>query len=224
VRSLSAREERFAEIEEVHAAGNLSTSEVGRWRGLTSPGARSAPGEVRARAEDSVERVIRRRGSARRFGAGPIPAPHLHAILATASDRIRPFVAVHAVYGLDAGTYAWEDGQLNSLRTGDVRLDAAYLCLGQRLGGEGAATVFLMAELEDMLGSLGDRGYRLAQLEGGLTLGRMNLAAEAFGHGATGLTFFDDDVTTYFSPRAADLSCMVVCAVGQRRGRLLPLA
>jgi nitroreductase len=60
----------------------------------------------------------------------------------------------------------------------------------------------------------GNRGYRAAQLEAGILGGRMYLAAYAQGFGATGLTFFDDDVTDFFSPHAADKSVMFLIALG----------
>ena len=47
-----------------------------------------------------------------------------------------------------------------------------------------------------------NRGYRAAQLEGGITGGRLYLAAYAQRFGATGLTFFDDEVTEFLSPHA----------------------
>jgi hypothetical protein len=42
----------------------------------------------------------------------------------------------------------------------------------------------------------------------------MYLAAYAQGFGATGLTFFDDDVTAFFAPHAADKSVMFLIALG----------
>ena len=56
--------------------------------------------------------------------------------------------------------------------------------------------------------------YRAAQLEGGITGGRMYLAAYAQGIRATGLTFFDDEVTEFFSPHAAGKSVMFLVALG----------
>jgi hypothetical protein len=40
------------------------------------------------------------------------------------------------------------------------------------------------------------------------------------GVGATGLTFFDDDVTDFFSPHAAGKSVMFLIAVGKRMKKL----
>ena len=226
-RPLSAREERFPAIERVHDAGTLTDAGVAPWAVGVTAGVSDEP------VDDDVERVIRRRGSARRFGGRPIPLDAMRAILAYGTHRIgsdagalgvRVYAAVHSVDGLEPGTYEWDGADLRRLMRRDVRGDAAYLCLGQRLGGAGAATLFLMADLASVLDRFGDRGYRVAQLSGGLTLGRLDLATHAQGFGATGLTFFDDDVTEFFSPSATGLSCIVACAVGQRSGRLLPLA
>ena len=55
----------------------------------------------------------------------------------------------------------------------------------------------------------------MAQLEAAIAGGRTYLAAYALGLGATGLTFFDDDVTAFFSPHAAGKSVMFHMAVGR---------
>ncbi|MGH2767863.1 MAG: hypothetical protein ACRDIF_02780, partial [Actinomycetota bacterium] len=74
------------------------------------------------------------------------------------------------------------------------------------------------------LPALGTRGYRVAQLEAGVVAGKVYLGAYAHRFGATGLTFYDDEVTRFFSPSAAGKSCMLVVAVGESNRRLLPLA
>ena len=45
-------------------------------------------------------------------------------------------------------------------------------------------------------------------------LGESAAAAYALGLGATGLTFYDDDVTAFFSPHAAGKSVMFLLALG----------
>ena len=47
----------------------------------------------------------------------------------------------------------------------------------------------------------------------------MYLAAYALRLGASGLTFFDDDVTDFFSPHAAGKSVMFLIALGRPRPR-----
>jgi nitroreductase len=42
----------------------------------------------------------------------------------------------------------------------------------------------------------------------------MYLAAYALGLGATGLTFYDDAVTNFFSPHAEDKSAMFLISLG----------
>ena len=60
----------------------------------------------------------------------------------------------------------------------------------------------------------GNRGYRAAQLEAAIVAGKLYLAAYALRTGATGLTFFDDEVTTFFSPHATGKSVMFLIALG----------
>jgi nitroreductase len=63
---------------------------------------------------------------------------------------------------------------------------------------------------------LGNRGYRAAQLEAGIAAGRLYLAAYAQGLAATGLTFYDDAITDFFSPHAAGKSVLFLLALGKR--------
>ena len=71
-----------------------------------------------------------------------------------------------------------------------------------------------MASLEQVLGRYGNRGYRAAQLEGGVRIGNVYLCAHSMGLGATGMTFYDDEVVEFFSPHAAGKSVMSLAAVG----------
>jgi hypothetical protein len=45
--------------------------------------------------------------------------------------------------------------------------------------------------------------------------GRLYLGAYAHRFGATGLTFYDDEATAFFSPVAAGTECMLVVAIGE---------
>lgn len=81
-----------------------------------------------------------------------------------------------------------------------------------------------MTALGPILETLGDRGYRALQLEGGIVAGKVSLGSYAFRFGATGLTFYDDEVTAFFSPDAAGRSCILVVALGESVRRMLPLA
>jgi hypothetical protein len=85
-----------------------------------------------------------------------------------------------------------------------------------------------MVNLATVLDRFGDRGYRAAELEAGVVAGRMYLGAEAHRLGATGLTFYDDDVIRFFAPSSVGgdppKSCMLVLAAGPATRHLLPLA
>ena len=71
--------------------------------------------------------------------------------------------------------------------------------------------MFHASDLDAVLGALGGRGYRAAQLEAGIAAGRFALAAFTLGYGATGLTFYDEAVSRHFGTQAA---CMLVTSVG----------
>jgi hypothetical protein len=51
-------------------------------------------------------------------------------------------------------------------------------------------------------------------MEAGVAGGKMYIASYSLKRGATGLTFYDDDVTDFFSPHAANKSCIFVMSVG----------
>ena len=85
------------------------------------------------------------------------------------SHLIEPYAVVNRVDGLERGAYVWRGGELRLLREGDFRVDAAFLCLDQRLGL--AATVSLMSDVRATLKRIGARGYRAAQLEAGIVEG-----------------------------------------------------
>jgi hypothetical protein len=130
---------------------------------------------------------------------------------------VDPYLIVNAVDGVEPGAWRyWPDAHaLELLRTGDVRNRSAYLCLEQALGGDAAAVLYFLAPLDALLGAWGNRGYRLANLEAGLVGGRAYLAAYAQRFGASGLTFYDQEVVRFFAPRAAGLDAVFVTALGR---------
>jgi SagB-type dehydrogenase family enzyme len=174
--------------------------------------------------------VIRRRGSTRAFDrTRSISFEELSTVLDRASqgvpaDFLAPpgatlldlYLIVNAVEGLAPGTYYFRRSErsLEPLREGSFREAAGRLGLGQELPADAAVNVYSLARLPDVLARYGNRGYRAAQLEGGITGGRMYLAAYAQRFGASGLTFFDDEVTEFFSPHAAGKSAMFLVALG----------
>jgi SagB-type dehydrogenase family enzyme len=172
---------------------------------------------------ESIEQVILRRGSTRIMRPDIAPAALLEWGMAAAarplrSDFVAPGttllehnLAVHGVEGVDPGAYRWRDGDLELVRPGQFRPITQQLCLDQPLGGDSAYTAFHSSRLDTVAGTLGARGYRVAQLEAGIASGRLSLAAFTLGCGATGLTFFDEPVRRFFATTAA---CMLVTSVG----------
>jgi hypothetical protein len=160
---------------------------------------------------------IMRRDSARRelldWGMGRASRPVPGDFAGEGRTLLTHFLSVHAIDGVAPGAYRWraDSGELEVVQLGDTRDAAELLCLRQPLGGDSAFTAFHGADLDAVLGALGARGYRAAQLEAGIAAGRLSLAAFALGFGATGLTFFDAAVSQFF---ATDAACMLVTAVG----------
>jgi SagB-type dehydrogenase family enzyme len=176
---------------------------------------------------DTVEQVILRRGSTRKFERTAITLEQLSTILDTSTRGIWRgvpllndlYLIVNAVDGIDPGAYFYRsrDGSLECLKQGVFRSEARHLGLQQDLSGDAAADVFFLADLNTVLKRFGNRGYRAVQLEAGILGGKMYLAAYAQRLGATGLTFFDDDVTNFFSPHAKSKSAIFLVAVGKGR-------
>ena len=212
---LSHHEVAYPDIPAVHAASCLNTgAEAAAWRGAMDGGTEASPERLvplQPAADDAVpaeplEAVIRRRGSSRRFTGKNISFTALSTILdrtdrTIAADFRAPsgaslcdlYLIVNAVDGLPAGTYAYRPahGGLEPLREGTFREEATALALGQDLAGEASVNLYFLADLQRVTARFGDRGYRAAELEGGIRGGRVYLAAYALGLGATGLAFLD---------------------------------
>jgi len=229
---LSSSEEDYPLLRDAYSNSALDTeSEVEAWRESSWP--RSAAGESPVRlppprpaAGRTMAETIMARGSTREFSGEAITADHLstalwHAKRGWAVDAptglVDLYLSVHAVEGVEPGAYAYhpELHALDLLKRGDFRRESAFLCLDQPLGGMSATTIFFLANLATILGAYGNRGYRIANLEAGLIGGRLYLTAYAQRFGATGLTFYDREVVSFFSPHAAGKDALFVTALGR---------
>ena len=134
------------------------------------------------------------------------------------------YLIVHSVEGLPAGAYVLHrnDCVLECLKEGDFRREAGHLGLDQELPANAAVTIFFLADLNPVLKRFGNRGYRAVQLEAGILGGKLYLASYAQGLGATGLTFYDDAVTEFFSPHAKGKSAIFLVAVGKPPKQAFP--
>jgi len=238
---LSRREVEYPEMLEMHEASSLvSAEEVTRWREET-PVLLSLPasGEVIRLAvvpeteypRDTIEQVILRRGSTRTFDkSASLTLTELSTILHCATrglpaDFLKPqgaqlndiYLIVHSVQNLAPGAYFYRrrEHALELLKQGAFRAEAHHLGLEQDLAAAACVDIFFLADLKRLLDRYGNRGYRAVQLEAGAIGGNIYLAAYAQHLGATGLTFFDDDVISFFSPHAGDKSAIFLVAVGK---------
>jgi SagB-type dehydrogenase family enzyme len=239
--ALSKREVEYPAMLEMHDASSLEAGEeVAQWRrkqlivSVPAPEGAAVPLQQLAKQDqprDTIEQVILRRGSSRRFDkTASITPAELSTILDCATggvpaDFLEPagsqlndvYLVVHAVQGLKPGAYFFrrEQNTLELLKEGKFRAEAYHLGLEQQLPADACVCVFFLADLNSILERYGNRGYRAAQLEAGVIGGKMYLAAYAQRLGATGLTFFDDDVIQFFSPHAKGKSAMFLLAIGK---------
>ena len=187
--------------------------------------------------QDSIEEVVVRRGSTREFSRESITLVQLSTMLDRATrgmpaDFLSPaeaslndlYLIVNAVEDLPAGAYVFRrhESVLELLKAGNFRHDAGYLGLGQQIPADCSVNVYFLADLKTALERFGNRGYRAAQLEAAIMGGKLYLAAYTQRLGASGLTFFDDDVTEFFSPHAAGKSVMFLIALGKSAKRKNP--
>jgi SagB-type dehydrogenase family enzyme len=196
----------------------------------------------------SLKETILWRGSSRRFARTDISFSALKTILysstrgvpmdifSAGNSLIDIYFIANGVDGLTPGAYFYNrNASGNNPNTSIDKISeiassrniSGYLCLGQSLFSDASAVFFLMTDLQSVLRSLGNRGYRASQFEAGVIAGKIYLAAYALGIGASGSTFFDDAVTDFFSPHANDKSTMIVVGVGvpaykASPGKILP--
>jgi len=239
---VSQRELEYPAMLEMHEASSLaSTEEVAQWRErarrLSFSSSAAAGEEVALRPlpedeqpSDTVEEVILRRGSTRTFdAAASMTMAQLSTILERAtrgvpSDFLQTgaqlndiYLIAHSVEGLAPGAYFFqrERKTLELLKAGNFRAEAYRLGLEQQLPADACVDVFFLADLNCILEAYGNRGYRAVQLEAGAIGGEMYLAAYALRLGASGLTFFDDEVVQFFSPHAKEKSAIFLLAIGK---------
>lgn len=246
---LSKREIDYPPIPAMHEASSLENEdEVRSWReqGMAAGASRKeqagdgqqlfplTPLSEEEMPQDTLEEVVVRRGSTRRFSRSAISLAQLSTMLDRVTRGIPAdflagleeslneiYLIVHAVDDLPAGAYVYHRDRraLELLKQGDLRQEAGYLGLGQEIPADCSVNIYFMTDLGNLLERFGNRGYRAAQLEAGIMGGRLYLAAYAQRLGASGLTFFDDDVTEFFSPHAASKSVMFLIAVGKSAKR-----
>ena len=178
--------------------------------------------------KENLETIILRRGSTRRFSHDSISLEQIYTILNRSANGIISdfeeenindiYLISNAVDGLEQGSYFYnkEYRSLEILQKGKFRDISGHLGLDQNLSYDASVTIFFMTDLQNILERFGNRGYRVAQLDASIMGGRMYLASYALHIGATGLTFYDDEVTEFFLPHASKKSTMFMIAMGKK--------
>lgn len=203
-------------IDSIHFATKRSS--IGSGETSFVEAASTVSGEIKlpspAASTRTFSEVSRRRRSALDFVGGKrtMSLAQLSAILAITSQVlsadfagtrfIRLYLYVHRVDELQPAVYRFwpEHAELERIKSGDQRVAAAGLSLGQNLAGNACVTFSMIGDLEGAAGSYGDRGYRYVHFEAGAIGQRLYLAAEALGLGATGIgAFYDDEVQRYLN-------------------------
>ncbi len=229
------------EIQRMHQASSLnSVVKVKDWQGNTPKITTLLhvgniiplqPSPENGMPQDSLESVIIRRGSTRQFSLESISLQQFSTIIyystrGIPTDFLEPYgnslidlyIIINSVTDLESGSYFYnrEKNVFELLREGKFRHVAGNLGLDQALPADGSVSLFLMSDLNKVLKRFGNRGYRAAQLEASITGGKLYLGSYAHSLGATGLTFYDDQVTDFFSPHAKGKSVMFMVVIGKK--------
>ncbi len=207
---LSLDQLAYPRIDTIHAATKITAQSGIAAAELAPTVSGSIPLPIPATSTRPFGEVARTRRSALDFigGGESISLHQLSALLNVTRQRLSadfsssPFIQlylyVHRVDGLEPGVYRHGSNELELLQTGDQRISAAGLSLGQNLAGNSCVTFSMIADLDRATRAHGDRGYRYAHFESGAIGHVLYLAAEALGLRATGIgAFFDDKVQRY---------------------------
>jgi SagB-type dehydrogenase family enzyme len=242
-RPVSDYEVEFPLIGILHDASSLdSGAEAAAWRSarlhrnLPAPSASSIPLQPIPQAQlpdIPVDDLIRRRRSTRNYDTGK---PIAFDAFSTLLDRsIQPvstdclnvgapplhdhYLIVNAVEGVAPGAYQVHpsSGALEAVRSGDFRPEATRLAANQQYAGDAHVNSYYLADLEPILATYGNRGYRVAQLLAALSASRLHLATHALSLGAVGSTSYDDEVSEFFAPGDGDAAYLFVVVFGKRR-------
>lgn len=231
---LSRSEIEFPLILEMHDASCLDEEGIQNWIGSRQPIPTrhwGTPVDLPPPAISTmgVEETIIKRGSTRRFEGSSVSREAFATILESGLGQtpldvtppgsgtlVDTFIIVNAVDDLAPGIYFYDrmGRVLQKHEERETRLAMSHLALDQSLGGDAAFNIYFLADLNLLLSQLGNRGYRAAQLDASIAAGRAYLATYSLGLGATGLTFYDDEVLAYLGERAEGLSVMFLLAIG----------
>ncbi|MGH3822738.1 MAG: SagB family peptide dehydrogenase [Pseudonocardiaceae bacterium] len=194
---------------------------------------RSVP--LPAASLDLLKGLDRRRSSKGHFRPGPLSRHQLSALLSAsmrgyASDlgddesvirHTMLFGVIHNVEGIDSGVYYYDPARhaLEQVRAGEVRaeLQTAITSLMFNLFQINLC-FFPVAYYEPRLAAYGDRWYRVQNMEAGIIVQRLYLAAAALGLGCqTQLGFHVDAVNELLGLGESPLTSLIQVLIAPRR-------
>jgi SagB-type dehydrogenase family enzyme len=225
---LSAHQVSYPLIDAMHAVTkSISVSEPAGLCADEGSGEITLPDPASSKRTFAEVARLRRSALDFRGGAESISLPQLSAILAAAtqplsadfagSHFVQLYLYAHRVDDLQPGVYRYwpQRSQLEQIRSGDQRVAAAGLSLGQDLAGNACVAFSMVGDLERAAHLHGDRGYRYVHFEAGAIGHRLYLAAEALGLGATGIgAFYDDEVHRYLNLTSGTRQVVYHFAIG----------
>ncbi|MFK7692548.1 SagB family peptide dehydrogenase [Paenibacillus sp. HJGM_3] len=142
---------------------------------------------------------------------------------AARSPRVFLYVSLYAVEGVPDGAYRYDAVRhaLWQVRPGDHR---PWLQKAVALGNISLYQVPLIfhvaGDRNHLIEPLGYRGYRIQQMEAGMLVQRLLLAAGVHGFGGRPLLGFDPGLSDeLFRAADADATCLIQIPIGPHRGR-----
>ena len=236
IKPISKYEETvYPEIWKIHECSYLSTmKEITNWtlkniddRNLHNTG-KVPYDKISIINTTNIGNLILQRGSTRRFLKKPITLSQLQTVLNLSSisvpfdfitneqSLIDIYFIANSVTNLQSGMYYYNklENNIEQLKEGDFREQSGHLCLDQKLFSNASVVFFLLSNMDKILTYLGNRGYRAIQLEGGICAGKIYLTSYSQGLGASGSTFYDDEVTETFLPHTDQKSTIIAIGIG----------
>lgn len=226
----------YPDIWKIHKSSNLNSPiEITNWTSMKNTEEMNlnktrkiSYSKINTINKYNIGNLILQRGSTRRFSKKLITLTQLQNILYLSSISI-PFDFItneqslidiyfiaNSVTNLESGIYYYNklENNIQDLKKGDFREKSGHLCLDQKLFNDASVVFFLLANMDTILKYLGNRGYRAVQLEGGICAGKIYLASYSQGLGASGSTFYDDEVTETFLPHSNQKSTIIAIGIG----------
>jgi SagB-type dehydrogenase family enzyme len=240
---ISAYQIDFPIIGEMHAGSSLASGqESAAWR--ADPLKRSQPepqGDLiplrpvaaTDQPQTPIDDVIRARRSTRHYDTDVAIGFEAFSTLIdrsmrpVAMDCLAPdalplydqYLIVNGVEGLTPGVYRAHPllRAIELVKTGEFREQAQRLAVEQEYAADAHVNSYYLADLDEVLGHYGNRGYRVAQITSALSANRFHLGTHALGLGAVGSTSLDEEVVNFFTPSVAGSEYLFVTVFGKRR-------